>query len=159
MSASTSATPGAGVIDGREAIAVGDRAGLVEEDDVDVAGRLDGPAAHREHVEARDAVHAGDADRRQQAADRRRDEAHEERDQGDRVDGRAGELAERPQRDGRHQEDDRQAGEQDREGDLVRRPLALGALDEGDHPIEEGLARVGRDPDDEPVARRASCRR
>ena len=55
--------------------------------------------------------------------------------------------AERPQGDGGHQEDDRQAGEQDRQGDLVRRALALGALDEGDHPVEEGLARVGGDAD------------
>ena len=60
--------------------------------------------------------------------------------------------AERPERHRRHQEDDRQAGEQDRERDLVRRPLALRALDEGDHPVEEGLARVGRDADHEPVA-------
>ncbi len=36
-------------------------------------------------------------------------------------------------------------GEQDRQRDLVRRPLSLGALDEGDHPVEEGLAGVGRD--------------
>ena len=50
------------------------------------------------------------------------------------------------------QEDDGQAGEQDRQGDLVRRALALGALDEGDHPVEERLARVGGDRDDEAVA-------
>ena len=74
----------------REPVAVGDRAGLVEQDDVDVAGRLDRPAAHRQHVEARDAVHAGDADGGQQAADRRRDEAHEEGDQGDGLDRRPG---------------------------------------------------------------------
>ena len=68
---------------GGQSVAVGDRAGLVEEDDVDVAGRLDGAAAHREDVEARDAIHAGDPDRRQQAADRRRDQADEEGDEGD----------------------------------------------------------------------------
>ncbi len=67
---------------GGEPVAVGDRAGLVEQDDVDVPGRLDGTTAHGQDVEARDAVHAGDADRGQQAADRRRDEAHE---QGDRA--------------------------------------------------------------------------
>ena len=60
--------------------------------------------------------------------------------------------AERPQRHDGHQEDDRQARQQDREGDLVGRALALGALDQGDHPIEERLARVGRDADDEAVA-------
>ena len=42
-------------------------------------------------------------------------------------------------------------GEQDREGDLVRRLLAVGALDEGDHPVEERLARLGRDPHDDLV--------
>ena len=59
---------------------------------------------------------------------------------------------ERPERHRRHQEDDRQAGEQDRQGDLVGRSLPLGALDEGDHPVEEGLARVGRDADHDAVA-------
>ena len=56
-----------------------------------------------------------------------------------------GVLPERPEGHRRHQEDDGQAGQQDRERDLVGRALALGALDEGDHPVEEGLARVGRD--------------
>ena len=37
------------------------------------------------------------------------------------------------------------------ERDLVRRLLALRALDEGDHPVEERLAGVGRDLDDDPV--------
>ena len=140
------------MIDGSQPVAVGDGAGLVEQDHVDVARRLDGPPAHRQHVEARDPVHAGDADRRQQAADRRRDEADEEGDERDRVDGRAGVVAERPEGHRRHEEDDRQPGQQDREGDLVRRPLPLGALDERDHPVEERLARIGRDADDEPVA-------
>ena len=44
-------------------------------------GRLDGAARHREDVVLQDAVHAGDADGREQAADRRRDQADEERDQ------------------------------------------------------------------------------
>ncbi len=54
-------------------------------------------------------------------------------------------MAERSERDRRQQEDEGQSGEQDRQRDLVRRPLALGAFDEGDHPVEECLARVGRD--------------
>ena len=48
---------------------------------------------------------------------------------------------ERLQRDGGEQEDDREPGEQDVERDLVGRLLALATLDEGDHPVEEGLAR------------------
>ena len=65
---------------------------------------------------------------------------------GARVDG------ERLQRDDGEQEDDRQAGEQDRQRDLVRRLLPVGALDERDHPVEERLARLGRDPHDDLVA-------
>ena len=61
-------------------------------------------------------------------------------------------CAERPEGHRRHEEDDRQAGQQDRQGDLVGRALALGALDERDHPVEERLARIGRDADDQPVA-------
>ena len=49
------------------------------------------------------------------------------------------------------QEDDRQAGEEDRQGDLVRRLLPVGALDEGDHAVEERLARLGRDAHDDLV--------
>ena len=137
---------------GGQPVAVGDRAGLVEQDHVDVAGRLDGPAAHGQDVEAGDAVHAGDADGRQQAADGGRDEADEQRHEGHRVDDRAGVGAERPQGHDRQQEDDGQAGQQDRQGDLVGRALSLGALDQGDHPVEERLAGVGGDADDEAVA-------
>ena len=63
------------------AIAEGDRAGLVEQQRVDVARRLDGAAGGGDDVEADQPVHAGDADRRQQAADGRRDQADEQRDQ------------------------------------------------------------------------------
>ena len=58
---------------------------------------------------------------------------------------------ERLQRHDGEQEDDRQPGEQDRQGDLVRRLLPVGALDEGDHAVEERLARLGRDAHDDLV--------
>ena len=64
---------------------------------------------------------------------------------GARVDG------ERLQRDRRQQEDDREAGQQDVEGDLVGRLLPAGPLDQGDHPVEERLARPGGDPHDDLV--------
>ena len=99
-----SSTPGAGTIAGCQPVAVGDRAGLVEEDDVHVAGGLDGAAAHGQHVEASDAVHAGDADGRQEPADRGGDEADEQGDELDRADGLAGEEPERAQRDDGQQE-------------------------------------------------------
>ena len=37
------------------------------------------------------------------------------------------------------------------QGDLVRRLLALGALDQGDHPVQERLARVRGDAHLDPV--------
>ena len=61
----------------------------------------------------------------------------------------------RQQRHGREQEDDRERRQEDVERDLVGRLLALGALDHRDHPVEERLARVGRDADDEPVGQDA----
>ena len=72
----------------RLAVAEGDRARLVEQERLDVAGRLDGAAAHGEHVALHEPVHAGDADGREQPADRRRDEADEQRDEHDDRDGR-----------------------------------------------------------------------
>ena len=62
-------------------VAVGDRAGLVEQQRRDVAGGLDRAARHREHVALHEPVHAGDADRREQRADRGRDEADEQGDE------------------------------------------------------------------------------
>ena len=52
---------------------------------------------------------------------------------------------------GRGQEHDREAGQQDVERDLVGRLLPAGALDESDHLVDEALARLGRDLDDDPV--------
>ena len=84
--ASRSSTPGTGEELGGLAVAVGDRAGLVEQQRRAVARRFDRPAAHREHVALHEPVHARDADRREQRADRRRDQAHEQRDEhGDRL--------------------------------------------------------------------------
>ena len=51
----------------------------------------------------------------------------------------------------RQQEDDRQRGEQDVQRDLVRRLLPVGALDQGDHPVDEALARLLGDLHDDPV--------
>jgi hypothetical protein len=58
-------------------VAQRDRAGLVEQQGRAVAGRLDRASRHGENVVLHQAVHTGDADGRQQRADRRRDEAHE----------------------------------------------------------------------------------
>jgi hypothetical protein len=51
----------------------------------------------------------------------------------------------------RREEGDREPREQDVEGDLVRCLAALGAFDEGDHPVEERLAGLLRHLHHEPV--------
>ena len=129
----------------RLAVAERDGAGLVEQQRVDVARRLDGAARHGEHVEAHQPVHAGDADGRQQRADGGRDQGDEQRHQH-----------QHRHRCRRHRRRSsgcvataktkmmRHAGEQDVERDLVRRLLPLGALDQRDHAVEEGRARLRR---------------
>ncbi len=66
--------------DGRELrglpVAQGDGAGLVQQQGVHVAGGLDRSAAHSQHVALHQPVHTGDADRRQQRADRSGDQQH-----------------------------------------------------------------------------------
>ena len=146
-------------------VAQGDGAGLVQQQGVDVAGGLDRAAGHGQHVALHQAVHAGDADGRQQRADRGRDQADQQRDHHDAGDAVAGERQrvrdagvvglgvdrQRLQgRDGEH-EDDRQRGQQDVQRDLVGRLLPVGALDEGDHPVDEALARLLGDLHDDAV--------
>ena len=131
---------------GRHAIAEGDRPGLVEEERIDVARRLDGAAGGRDDVEAHEPIHAGDADGREKAADRRRNEADEQRDQDGRGENRPRIFGDRPERDADDQEDDGEAGQQDRQRQFVRRLLPFGALDQRDHPVDEGRARRGGDP-------------
>ena len=135
----------------RLAVAQRDRAGLVEQQRVDVARRLDRAAGHGQHVEAHQTVHAGDADGRQQRADRGRDQRHEQRDQHDAPTPAAGIGGEARDRGHREDEDDRHAREQDVERDLVRRLLPLRAFDQRDHAVEEGRALRRGDPHLDPV--------
>ena len=74
-------TPVTGMKRGRLAIAQRDRPGLVEQQRVHVARRLDRAPAHRDHVLLDQPVHARDADGREQAADGRRDQADQQRHQ------------------------------------------------------------------------------
>ena len=132
---------------GRHAVAEGDRAGLVEQKRIDVAGCLDGTAGRGNDVEAHQTIHASNADGRQQAADRGRDQRHQQRrkhrhrQHGPGIERQAG------QRDDGDQEHQRQAREQHGERDLVRRLLPLGAFDQRDHAIDEGMAGGHGDPD------------
>ena len=123
---------------GRLAIAERDGAGLVQQQRIDVSRGLHCAAGHRQHVEAHQAVHAGDADRRQQRADRGGDQCDEQRDQDHHRHRSAGVAGEARDGGDRDHEDDRQAGEQNVQRDLVRRLLTLRAFHQRDHAVEEG---------------------
>ena len=97
------------------------------------------------------AVHAGDADGRQQAADRRRDQADQQRHDRRRRQRDRRVERERHQGHAGEQKDDGEPDEQDVQRDLVRRLLSRGALDERDHAIEERLAGIGGDAHDDAI--------
>ena len=140
---------------GRLAVAQRDRAGLVEEEYVDVPGSLHRTTREGDDVALDEAVHPRDADRGQQTADGGRDEGDEERDQN-RLRHRAVRVVgEGAQGDDRHEEGDRQPREKDVERDLVRRLAAFRPLDERDHAVEERLARLLRHLHDELVGEQA----
>ena len=126
-------------------VAEGDRAGLVEQQRVDSRPR---PRPPGRSSRARCGAPAGPCPRcRWPRAARRSSSGSGTRAarRGSTTGCSASEnIANGWRRDGREQEDDREPGEQDVERDLVRRLLARRALDEGDHPVDERLARVGR---------------
>ena len=133
------------------AIAQGDGAGLVEQQRVHVAGGFDGAPAHGQHVVLHQAIHAGDADGREQAADGGGNQANQQRDQHEHRLRRLGVDGKGLQRDHRQQEDDGQAGKQNRQRDLVRRLLPRRAFHQGDHAVQKGFAGIGGDADLDPV--------
>ena len=127
------------------AIAECDGASLVEQQRVHIAGSFDGAARHRQNVVLNQTIHARDSDGREQAADGRRNQAYQQRDQHkDRL-RRAGVDGERLQSNHRQQKDDRQPREQNIQCDLVRSLLPLGALDQRDHAIQKCFAGIRRD--------------
>ena len=112
---------------------------------VHVTGSFDGAAGHREDVALDDAVHAGDTDGGKQSADRRGNQANQQRDQHENRLRRAGIYGHGLERNDGQQKDDGQAGEKNIQRDLVGSFLALGAFDQLDHAIEERLAGIRRD--------------
>ncbi len=128
---------------------------LSKQQHVDVARRLDRAPAHGQHVALHHAVHARDADGRQEAADGGGNQAHQQRDQRRHRDRLAGVDGERLQRDHDQQEDDGQGGDQDVQRDLVGGLLAFGSLHQGDHAVQEGFAGIGADLHHDPVGENA----
>ncbi len=156
------------------AVADGDGSGLVQEQRIHVAGNFHRLAALGHDVGPQGAVHAGDADGRQKGADGRGDQTHQQGHQGRHVGAEAQEplagagivfhvqldiVGERPEC-GRHdQEDQRESRQHDGKGDLVGRPLADGPFHQGNHAVEEGTARRGRNLDDDAVRKDARSAR
>jgi hypothetical protein len=63
------------------AVAERDRSRLIEQQRVHVPGRFHGAPGHRQHIVLHQAVHARNADRRKQAADRSWNETDQQRDE------------------------------------------------------------------------------
>jgi hypothetical protein len=105
----------------------------------------------------RQAIHAGDADRRQQRADRGRDQRHEQRHQDHHRDRTARIGCEARDGGDRDHEDDRQAGEQDVQRDLVRRLLPPGTFHQRDHAIQEGGSLGCGDAHLDPIGQHAGA--
>ncbi len=162
-------TLGVDPVDGEKrhglAVPQGDRSRLVQHEDVHVPRRLHGLARHRHHVRLQQAVHSGDADGREKASDRGRDETDQERSEDGYRDRRAPAGARRcVDREGQEspagdQEDDRHRREEDCEGDLVRGLPPARPLDHRDHPVEERFARIRRHTDDDPIGQHAGSPR
>ena len=107
---------------------------------------------HGQHVVLHQPVHAGDADRREQRADGGRDQADQQGDQDDRATARR-----------RRRSRTAAASTVASRKTMVRLASRMfsaisfgvfcrdGALDQGDHPVDEALAGLGGDLDDDPV--------
>ena len=136
---------------GRLPVTQRDRAGLVQQQRIDIPRRLDRTSRHRQHIEPHQPVHARNADRRKQRPDRRRDQRDEQRHQNDDRDRTAGISRETRDRGDSKHEDDRQTRQQNVQRDLVRRLLPFRALHQRDHPIQERRTLRRRDPHLDPV--------
>ena len=135
------------------AVAERDRPGLVEQQHIHVPGGLHRAARQGQHIALEQAVHPGDADGREQAADRGRDEAHQQRHQHDHINVDAVVKAQRLQGDDHQHEDEGQPGKQDVQSDFVGGLLPFRAFDKRDHAVEERLARLLRDVHDDAVGK------
>ncbi|MCY1399008.1 hypothetical protein D9M71_140560 [compost metagenome] len=132
-------------------VAEGDGAGLVQHQYVHIPRRFHRPPGLGDHIQAHQAVHAGDADGRQQAADGGGDQRHQQRHQEHQRQRAIGEMREGLQRHHHQQKDQGQADQQDIQGDFVGSLLPFGTFDQGDHAVQGRLAGVGADLHQQPV--------
>ncbi len=155
---------------GRVAVADRNRAGLVEQQGVDVARHFHRFAALGQDIGAQSAVHAGNADGGQQRADgggyQADQQSHQRRDVGSQSTqlGAQTEVAGHvhfrlpshwPQGHRDQQENERKGGEHERQGNFIGRALTNCSFDQCDHAIEKRTAGAGRNLDDDLVRQHA----
>ena len=131
---------------GRHAIAQGDRAGLIQQQSINIASGFHGAAAHRKNVLAQQAVDAGDADGGKQAANGRRYETDQQGNNN--CYGHSGDAGIQGHRHQGHASKKKNQGkpcEQDIERDLVGSLLPLGSFHQSNHAIQERLSWARRD--------------
>ncbi|MNF76823.1 hypothetical protein D3C84_589490 [compost metagenome] len=143
----------AGGLDHRAAAAVAesDGAGLVQQQHMHVTGGFHCAARFGDDVEAHQAIHAGDTDGREQAANGGGDQGHQQRHQVHQRQIAASVAGEGLQGGHHQQEDQGQADQQDIQRHLVGGLLALGAFDQGDHAVQGRFAGIAGDADQQPV--------
>ena len=134
-----------------QAVAVSDRARLVQDHSVHVAAGFHRLTGHGDDIEAGDTVHAGDTDGGQQAADGSRDQADQQGNQSG--DGDLNIVVHRKGIHGDHhdQEDDGQGHQKGVQSDLVGGFLPGGTLYQSDHAVQKAVARLRGDADLQPV--------
>ena len=96
-------------------------------------------------------VHARYADGRDQSPDGGGNQANQQRHEDDRRWRRIRQGGEGRQSHGDHQEHDAERDEEDVQGDLVRGLLPDSALNQLDHPVDEGCSRFGSNTHHDPV--------
>ena len=133
------------------AIAQRDGAGLVEQQRIHIARGFNRASAHGQHVVLHQPIHAGDADGREQPADRRGNQANQQRHQHEDRLRRLGIDGKGLQRNHREQEDDGQSRKQNAQRNLIRRLLPGCAFYQRDHAIEKRFAGIRRNADLDPV--------
>jgi len=152
--------------DGRELhglpVAQRNRPRLVQQEHVDVACGFNRSSRCGDHIAPDHAVHARDADGRQQPADGRWDQAHQQRHQH--RDGQRSALARGPcaidrkrqERGADHEKDDRETGQQNAQCNLVRSFLPSCAFHHRDHAFKKAVTWLRRHAHHQPIRKQAS---
>ena len=136
---------------GSQTVAKGDGARFVQNHGVHVATGLHGLAGHGDHIEPGDAVHTGDADGGQQAADGGGNQTNHQGDQGGQRQLNPAIHSDGVQGDNDNQKNDGQGDQKGAQGDFVGGLFPGGAFHQSDHAVQKAVAGIGGDLDFQPV--------